>query len=217
MPTLLAERSAGDAGRTRRSTTAARRSATSRRSRPASGWSRATRRRRRRRRGGSPSGTAASSAASAPRQTSRRARTRAGRLSASTSRSRAAGTARTSTARATRATWRTRSRGRCPSRYSHALPQISLIYRYPIAGGAGVTLASGGSVLGACGLLQRLAPGRAAVARGRVPERASALPAGVVGEGRQPRGDARIASRAAATARVSAAVTGGGSPLSIEA
>ena len=34
--------------------------------------------------------------------------------------------------------------GRCPSRFSHALPQISLIYRYPIAGGQGVTLASGG-------------------------------------------------------------------------
>ena len=36
--------------------------------------------------------------------------------------------------------------GRCPSRFSHALPQISLIYRYPIAGGAGVTLASGGQL-----------------------------------------------------------------------
>ena len=35
--------------------------------------------------------------------------------------------------------------GRCPSRYAHALPQISLIYRYPIAGGPGVTLASGGT------------------------------------------------------------------------
>ena len=35
-------------------------------------------------------------------------------------------------------------RGRCPSRFSHALPQITLIYRYPSAGGAGITLASGG-------------------------------------------------------------------------
>jgi Domain of unknown function (DUF1996) len=36
--------------------------------------------------------------------------------------------------------------GRCPSRFSHALPQISLIYRYPTTGGAGVTLASGGQL-----------------------------------------------------------------------
>jgi hypothetical protein len=35
--------------------------------------------------------------------------------------------------------------GRCPARYAHALPRISLIYRYPIAGGPGVTLASGGT------------------------------------------------------------------------
>jgi hypothetical protein len=34
--------------------------------------------------------------------------------------------------------------GRCPSRYRHALPQISLIYRFAITGGPGVTLASGG-------------------------------------------------------------------------
>ena len=72
--------------------------------------------------------------------------------------------------------------GRCPSRYSHALPQISLIYRYPIAGGCGRDARLGRVPLGACRLLQRLAPGRAAVARGRVPERASALPAGVVEE-----------------------------------
>ena len=39
-------------------------------------------------------------------------------------------------------------RGRCPSRFSHALPQISLIYRYPTTGGAGVTLASGGQFSG---------------------------------------------------------------------
>ena len=39
-------------------------------------------------------------------------------------------------------------RGRCPSRFSHALPQISLIYRYPTTGGAGVTLASGGQYSG---------------------------------------------------------------------
>jgi hypothetical protein len=35
--------------------------------------------------------------------------------------------------------------GRCPARYAHALPRISLIYRYPIAGGPGLTLASGGA------------------------------------------------------------------------
>ena len=39
-------------------------------------------------------------------------------------------------------------RGQCPSRYAHALPQISLIYRYPTTGGAGVTLASGGQFSG---------------------------------------------------------------------
>jgi hypothetical protein len=40
------------------------------------------------------------------------------------------------------------ARGRCPSRYAHALPQISLIYRYPTSGGPGVTLASGGQLSG---------------------------------------------------------------------
>ena len=39
-------------------------------------------------------------------------------------------------------------RGRCPSRFAHALPQITLIYRYPSAGGAGITLASGGRYSG---------------------------------------------------------------------
>ena len=38
--------------------------------------------------------------------------------------------------------------GRCPGRFSHALPQISLIYRYPVTGGSGVTLASGGQLSG---------------------------------------------------------------------
>ena len=38
--------------------------------------------------------------------------------------------------------------GRCPSRFSHGLPQISLIYRYPTTGGAGATLASGGRFSG---------------------------------------------------------------------
>jgi len=33
--------------------------------------------------------------------------------------------------------------GRCPSRYGHALPQISLIYRYPVTGAGDVSLASG--------------------------------------------------------------------------
>jgi len=32
---------------------------------------------------------------------------------------------------------------RCPSRFSHALPQISLIYRYPVTGAGAVSLASG--------------------------------------------------------------------------
>ena len=41
-----------------------------------------------------------------------------------------------------------RSQGRCPSKFAHALPQISLIYRYPTTGGAGVSLASGGQVSG---------------------------------------------------------------------
>lgn len=36
--------------------------------------------------------------------------------------------------------------GRCPSRFSHALPQISLIYRYPVSGAGDVTLASGGQL-----------------------------------------------------------------------
>jgi hypothetical protein len=35
-------------------------------------------------------------------------------------------------------------RGRCPSTHPVAVPAISLIFRYPIAGGAGVTLSSGG-------------------------------------------------------------------------
>jgi Domain of unknown function (DUF1996) len=35
-------------------------------------------------------------------------------------------------------------RGRCPSGYAVAVPAISLIYRYPTLGGAGVSLASGG-------------------------------------------------------------------------
>ena len=38
--------------------------------------------------------------------------------------------------------------GRCPAKFAHALPQISLVYRYPVAGGAGVTLASGGQLSG---------------------------------------------------------------------
>ncbi len=33
--------------------------------------------------------------------------------------------------------------GRCPARFAHALPQISLIYRYPVTGAGAVTLASG--------------------------------------------------------------------------
>ncbi len=36
--------------------------------------------------------------------------------------------------------------GRCPARFSHALPQISLIYRYPVTGAGAVTLASGGQL-----------------------------------------------------------------------
>jgi hypothetical protein len=35
-------------------------------------------------------------------------------------------------------------RGRCPASHPVAMPAIALIFRYPIAGGAGVTLASGG-------------------------------------------------------------------------
>ena len=37
-------------------------------------------------------------------------------------------------------------RGRCPSTHPVAVPAISLIYRYPIAGGSGVSLASGGQL-----------------------------------------------------------------------
>ena len=33
--------------------------------------------------------------------------------------------------------------GRCPARFAHALPQISLIYRYPVTGAGDVSLASG--------------------------------------------------------------------------
>jgi len=36
--------------------------------------------------------------------------------------------------------------GRCPARFSHALPQISLIYRYPTTGVGDVQLASGGQL-----------------------------------------------------------------------
>ena len=36
------------------------------------------------------------------------------------------------------------AKGTCPASHPVALPAISLIYRYPITGGAGVTLASGG-------------------------------------------------------------------------
>jgi hypothetical protein len=39
-------------------------------------------------------------------------------------------------------------RGRCPARFAHALPQISLIYRYPTTGGTEVMLASGGQLSG---------------------------------------------------------------------
>jgi hypothetical protein len=39
-------------------------------------------------------------------------------------------------------------RRRCPSTHPHALPQISLIYRYPTTGGPGTTLASGGQFSG---------------------------------------------------------------------
>lgn len=38
------------------------------------------------------------------------------------------------------------SRGRCPARFAHALPQVSLIYRYPVTGAGDVTLASGGQL-----------------------------------------------------------------------
>jgi Domain of unknown function (DUF1996) len=38
--------------------------------------------------------------------------------------------------------------GRCPSKFAHALPQISLIYRYPTTGAGNVFLASGGQVSG---------------------------------------------------------------------
>jgi hypothetical protein len=37
-------------------------------------------------------------------------------------------------------------RGRCPSSHPVALPAISLIYRYPSAGGAALTLSSGGQL-----------------------------------------------------------------------
>ena len=37
-------------------------------------------------------------------------------------------------------------RGRCPARFAHALPQISLIYRYPVSGAGDVSLASGGQL-----------------------------------------------------------------------
>ncbi len=36
--------------------------------------------------------------------------------------------------------------GRCPAKFAHALPQISLIYRYPVTGAGTVTLASGGQL-----------------------------------------------------------------------
>ena len=36
--------------------------------------------------------------------------------------------------------------GRCPTQFAHALPQISLIYRYPVTGVGTVTLASGGQL-----------------------------------------------------------------------
>jgi hypothetical protein len=39
-------------------------------------------------------------------------------------------------------------RGNCPSTHPHALPQISLIYRYATPGGSGASLASGGQFSG---------------------------------------------------------------------
>jgi len=36
--------------------------------------------------------------------------------------------------------------GRCPRRHPVAVPALSIVYRYPIAGGPGVTLASGGEL-----------------------------------------------------------------------
>ena len=38
--------------------------------------------------------------------------------------------------------------GRCPAKFSHALPQISLIYRYPATGAGNAVLASGGQLSG---------------------------------------------------------------------
>ena len=38
--------------------------------------------------------------------------------------------------------------GLCPAKFAHALPQISLIYRYPTTGTGNVFLASGGQVSG---------------------------------------------------------------------
>jgi hypothetical protein len=39
-------------------------------------------------------------------------------------------------------------RGRCPARFAHALPEISLIYRFPVTGAGDVSLASGGQLSG---------------------------------------------------------------------
>ena len=40
------------------------------------------------------------------------------------------------------------TRGRCPSKFAHALPQISLIFRYPTTGDTSASLASGGQFSG---------------------------------------------------------------------
>ena len=70
--------------------------------------------------------------------------------------------------------------GRCPAGHAVAVPAIQVNVRYPTAGGAGLTLSSGGQLSGSRGLLQRVEPGRARSAGQRLSERATPLRAAVL-------------------------------------
>ena len=65
--------------------------------------------------------------------------------------------------------------GRCPAGYDVAIPQISLIYRYPVTGQHNIELASGGVYSAHADFFNALEPGRARAADAVLPQRAAAL------------------------------------------
>ena len=110
-----------------------------------------------------------------PSSLRRRARTRVARFCGCTSRSRLAGTGSASTARTTGSTCRTPMNGRCPAGYDVEIPQISLIYRYPVTGQHSFEAGLGRRLLGACGLLQQVESRRARALDAGVPQRPAPL------------------------------------------